>query len=565
MQIHVGLKSDPIEYRYSYEWLFRLMADEGVQHVQVGSFFELYQLPDDYFVKLRRQAEDFGITISSVFTAHRELGGFLRGEPEWEKVARRNYERLIEVGALLGAGRVGSNPGAILRDQMGLKPDGIKRYLSHIKGLMGYAYEKGVGCLTIEPMSCLAEPPTLPDEIQEMAEELLAYHNAHPATATVGYCTDIAHGYADAEGQVVCSHLTALEATLPYLAELHIKNTDRIFNSTFGFSEAEREKGIVDLPAVVDLLYANAAIIPGEELVAYAEIGGPKLGRDYSDAKLEDALRASLRYIVECFSHAPAPVHHPGTPISRLASSIEKTIEHDTGRRVEIAPSLMCCDQCHFEESVRRLEAAKMNWLHLDIMDAAFTPNMPLGFEILKQLRPRTALPFDAHLMVEDNDFFVQQMADIGAQQVSVHVESCRHLDRTLSLIRSLGMKAGAALNPATPLSVLKYVLERLDFVLLMTVNPGYAGQALVPSAFRKIAECRAFLDERGYAIPIEIDGNVSFENIPRMVAAGAGILVAGSSSLFHPGGSLRENAAKMRLAIAEGLAMATRIDKEGI
>ena len=232
-----------------------------------------------------------------------------------------------------------------------------------------------------------------------------------------------------------------------------------------------------------------------------------------------------------------------------------------------IAPSLLAANfRCLGKETVRAARA-KADWLHLDIMDAAFTPNMPLGFEILKQLRPRTALPFDAHLMVEDNDFFVRQMAEIGAQQVSVHVESCLHLDRTLSQIRDLGMKAGAALNPATPLSVLKYVLERLDFVLLMTVNPGYAGQALVPSAFRKIAECRAFLDERGYAIPIEIDGNVSFENIPRMVAAGAGILVAGSSSLFHSGGSLRENAEKMRAAIAEGMAMkplTTRKNKEG-
>jgi len=552
MQIHVGLKSDPIQYRYSYEWLFRLMADEGVFHLQVGSFFEIYQLPDDYFVKLRHQAEDFGITLSSLFTAHRELGGFLRCEPEFEPVARRNYERFIEVGALLGARRVGSNPGAILRDRMGVKPEGVERYLRHMKELMGYAHEKGVECLTIEPMSCLAEPPTLPDEIRAMAEELLEHHKAHPATATVGYCTDIAHGYADVDGQVVCSHLEAIQATLPYLAELHIKNTDGIFNSTFGFSEAERERGIVDLPAIIDLLHANASIIPGEELVAYAEIGGPKLGRDYSDAKLEEDLRASLRYVVECFNRIPAG--KPETmPPAELGLGDPRQL-----KLVEIAPSLMCCDLCHFEESVRRLEAIKMDWLHLDIMDAAFTPNMPLGFEILKQLRPRTALPFDAHLMVENNDFFVRQMADIGAQQVSVHVESCRHLDRTLSLIHDLGMRAGAALNPATPLSMLKYVLDKLDFVLLMTVNPGFAGQALVPSALRKIAACRAFLDERGSTIPIEVDGNVSFKNIPRMVSAGARILVAGSSSLFYSDGSLRDNAEKMRAVVAEGLAMAT-------
>jgi ribulose-phosphate 3-epimerase len=217
----------------------------------------------------------------------------------------------------------------------------------------------------------------------------------------------------------------------------------------------------------------------------------------------------------------------------------------------------MCCDLCRLEESVRDLEALGVDCLHLDIMDGRFTPNMPLGLEELRQLRSRTPLAFDAHLMVEDNDFFVRRMIEIGVQRISVHVESAVHLDRTLALIRDNGVQAGAALNPATPLSHLEYVIDRLDFVLIMTVNPGFAGQKLIHSTLRKIAACRALLRDRTDAhIPIQVDGNVSFANIPPMVAAGANILVAGSSSLFHTGGSLSENIEKTRQAVAAGLSL---------
>lgn len=219
----------------------------------------------------------------------------------------------------------------------------------------------------------------------------------------------------------------------------------------------------------------------------------------------------------------------------------------------------MCADLCRLAESVRRLERLRADLLHFDIMDGRFAPNLPLGFETLRQLRPRTALPFDVHLMVQDNDFFVREVAALGAQMISVHVESSTHLDRTLALIRSLGACVGAALNPATPLSALDYVLERLDFVLLMTVNPGFAGQQVVPSAIRKIGECAAYLAARGASIPIEVDGNVSFRHIPRMVAAGAGILVTGSSSVFNADGSLEENFRRTRAAVARGLAVRRR------
>lgn len=309
LELQLGVKTDPIEYRYSYPWLFNLLADLDVRRVQLGTFFEMYQLPDAFFHELRRQAEATGVSIDSTFTAHRELGGFFRSEPGFEAVARRNFERYIEVGAMLGAQSVGSNPGAVLRDRTELKPRGVARYVKHMKELMHFAKERGVGWLTIEPMSCLAEPPTLPDEMRDMATELVAHHEANPdTTARVGYCVDVAHGYADADGRVVFDNLDLLRAGLPWLYEIHLKNTDAMFNSTFGFGEAERKRGIIDAAQVRDLLLAGAATIPVDTLGCYLEIGGPKLGRDYSDRLLESQLRESLTYLKEVFLQTPANV-----------------------------------------------------------------------------------------------------------------------------------------------------------------------------------------------------------------------------------------------------------------
>jgi ribulose-phosphate 3-epimerase len=156
--------------------------------------------------------------------------------------------------------------------------------------------------------------------------------------------------------------------------------------------------------------------------------------------------------------------------------------------------------------------------------------------------------------MVEKNDWFIEEIARIGAEQVSVHAESAVHLDRSLALIRSHGLRAGVALNPATPLSALDYVVDRLDVVLIMTVNPGFAGQKLVPATLAKIADCRVYLDRRGSDALIEVDGNVSFENIPGMVAAGADILVAGTSSLYPKGASMQDNMDRLRAGVRDGL-----------
>jgi ribulose-phosphate 3-epimerase len=555
LQLEVGVKTDPIEYRYSFDWLFRILAEEKIRHVQLGTFFEIYQLPDEYFRDLRRRADDHGLSITSIFTAHRELGGFFRDDgPGWETVARRNFQRLLEIGHLVGAKCVGSNPGAVLRDRMGTKAAGLATYIRHFKELMHVAADLGIDWLTIEPMSCLAEPPTLPIEMQSMGADLAAYHAARPkSTAKPGYCVDVAHGYADVNKKVIFDNMQLLEAALSHTCEIHLKNTDKLFNSTFGFSPAEQERGIVKVPDVRDFLLARAAALPVQNLVGYLEIGGPKTGRDYTDGELEQALRVSLRHIKENFPTGAAP---------KLAAPITTTLSESAFRvgaaevgetpAVRFAPSLMCADLCHFEDHVHKLEAVGASLLHFDLMDGHFAPNMPLGLVNIEQLRPKTALAFDVHLMVENNELFIEKLAAIGVQMISVHAESAVHLHRTLTRIRELGIKAGVALNPATPLSAIEYVLDDLDFVVIMSVNPGFAGQKLVPSSIAKIANCRKLLGDR--KISIEVDGNVSFDNIPRMVAAGADILVAGTSSIFHGGGGLAQNAARIQTAIDLGV-----------
>jgi ribulose-phosphate 3-epimerase len=338
------------------------------------------------------------------------------------------------------------------------------------------------------------------------------------------------------------------EAALPYLYEVHLKNTDEHFHSTFGFLPKEVEKGIVDVAAFRDLLHARAAEIPVDSLTGYLEVGGPKLGRDYTDHQLGEQLRGCLRYLKENFIAPPIA----GAP---RFSAITENPETKAVPLVEIAPSMMCVDPLNFESDLRRVDALQPDLLHIDLMDGRFVPNLPLGLGVLEGLVRKTHLPVDVHLMVEDNDFFVSLLEQFQVRQISVHAEPCRHLDRTLTRIREIGARAGVALNPATPLANLEFILDRIDYVLLMTVNPGFAGQKLTPASIRKISECRRYLDARSCEhIPIQVDGNVSFENIPAMVAAGAQCLVAGTSSIFHSAASWPENMRRVREAINQGL-----------
>lgn len=196
-------------------------------------------------------------------------------------------------------------------------------------------------------------------------------------------------------------------------------------------------------------------------------------------------------------------------------------------------PSLIsCCDLCNVEQSVRTLEESGIEMLHVDILDGHFSPSMPLGLDTVRQLRGRTGLFFDCHLMVTEQDYFVDELLDMGADQIVFHAETQPHIDGMLNRIHAAGIKAGVALKPATPLSTLEYVLEKCDTVLLMLINPGYAsakGESQVPYAERKVRELREMIDRRGLDTKIEIDGRISPDNI-RTFGRDVDLYVVGST-----------------------------------
>ncbi|SFJ71715.1 ribulose-phosphate 3-epimerase [Thermoflavimicrobium dichotomicum] len=226
-------------------------------------------------------------------------------------------------------------------------------------------------------------------------------------------------------------------------------------------------------------------------------------------------------------------------------------------RRITIAPSIMCADLCNLEKSVKELEKEGFDTLHVDIIDGYFSPSMPLGIDTIKQLRKITNMNFDIHIMANNNEFFIQEMIKIGVQQISFHVETSIHIDRYIQLIKKNGIKVGIALNPATSLSVLDYVLPQCDTILLMLINPGFAtdkNEKQVSYAIKKVEDLYQLIKEKGLDTRIEVDGRVSFDTIPGLVRAGADILVAGSTSLFMPSNSLAENKKSMEKYILEGL-----------
>lgn len=216
--------------------------------------------------------------------------------------------------------------------------------------------------------------------------------------------------------------------------------------------------------------------------------------------------------------------------------------------KVKIEASIACANFKNLEKDVQELVANNIDFMHVDIMDGTFVPNIALNFSIIKDLKEMTDIPIECHLMIQDPERFIETTAKMGASYISVHVEATKHIQRVLAQIRNLGVKAGVALNPATPLSVLDYILEDLDLIILMAVNPGFAGQALIPATIKKIKETRGLLDKRGFGhIDIQVDGNVSIENIPMMVKAGATMLVGGTSSVFRKGYSIKESMALIR------------------
>ena len=200
-----------------------------------------------------------------------------------------------------------------------------------------------------------------------------------------------------------------------------------------------------------------------------------------------------------------------------------------------ISPSLICLDMCNLESQVRILEQAGISMIHVDILDGHFSPSMPLGLDTVRQLRDRTDLAFDCHVMVTEQDYFVDELLDIGVQQIVFHGETQPHIDGMLNRIHAKGVRAGVALRPATPLSMVDYVLEKCDTVLLMLINPGYAfvkGEKQVDYAERKILDLRKMIDDRGLDTKIEIDGRISRENMIRYGKNDVDLFVTGSTVL---------------------------------
>lgn len=256
----------------------------------------------------------------------------------------------------------------------------------------------------------------------------------------------------------------------------------------------------------------------------------------YRAAKMPEIKRAALGVLSPLYGAAFIPAAEKMKP---------KPVKKET--RARLSASVMCADVLNLGAALAEIEASGIDYIHADIMDNRFVPNLMLPPELLNKLRAGTSLPFDFHIMAYEPESILNKLQLRENDIVSVHYESTPHLDRVISEIKRRGARAAVAINPATPIEALSEILPQIDMVLVMTVNPGFAGQPLAPGSLGKIQRMRKYLDGRGYVeLPIEVDGNCSFENVPKMMEAGAEIFVVGTSSVFKSGQTVKEGAEKL-------------------
>lgn len=214
----------------------------------------------------------------------------------------------------------------------------------------------------------------------------------------------------------------------------------------------------------------------------------------------------------------------------------------------KLAPSILTADFTRLGEQIAAAERASVDYIHVDVMDGRFVPNIIIGPLVVAALRASTALPLDVHLMIADPDQYIVDFAHAGANIITVHQEACVHLHRTLQRIHDAGCRAGVALNPATPLALVEDVLEDLDLLLIMSVNPGFGGQSFIAHSLRKLAQARALLSQRGLRAELEVDGGVKASNLAEVLAAGVDVVVAGSA-VYRPDASVDAAVAELRAA----------------